>query len=145
MLHDNRVFSPLHAAATAAFDQDGDGALAEFVGGNDCDDRDATRSGLHVENPNTSIDENCYEGTASTISAIAPKTSAPRRPPIFLITIDTVRADHLELYGAKRPTMPALTSLANSGRWFERAYAPANHTFFAVSYTHLTLPTICSV
>ncbi len=133
VLHDNKVFPPLHAAATAAFDRDGDGALAELVGGNDCDDRDATRSGLHVENPNTSTDENCYEGAPSTISALPFKTSAPRRPPIFLITIDTVRADHLELYGAKRPTMPALTSLANSGRWFERAYAPANHTFFAMT------------
>ena len=133
LLHDNKVFPPLHAVAVAAFDRDADGALAEFVGGNDCDDGDDTRSGRHVENPSTTTDENCHEWLRASSPAPISSTAPPRRPPIFLITIDTVRADHLELYGASRATMPALTAFAEGGRWFERAYAPANHTFFAMT------------
>ncbi|MGB1700972.1 MAG: hypothetical protein ACPHRO_13520, partial [Nannocystaceae bacterium] len=110
LLHDSRVFPPLHAAATAAFDRDADGARSVFIGGNDCDDGDETRSGVRVEDPDTPKDENCYEGPSPSPATAVPSPATSRRPPIFLITIDTVRADHLELYGSPRETMPALTT-----------------------------------
>jgi arylsulfatase A-like enzyme len=43
---------------------------------------------------------------------------------IVLVTIDTLRADHLGLYGYPRPTSPFLDELAARGVVFERAYAP---------------------
>ena len=47
---------------------------------------------------------------------------------IILITIDTLRADHLPLYGYKRNTAPFLTSLGEEGIVFERFYTSAPAT-----------------
>lgn len=41
---------------------------------------------------------------------------ASKRPDIVLITLDTVRADHLELYGYPRATAPNLARLGASHR-----------------------------
>ena len=47
---------------------------------------------------------------------------APKiRPNVILITIDTVRADHLGCYGAKDIQTPTLDGLARDGTVFERA------------------------
>jgi arylsulfatase A-like enzyme len=46
-----------------------------------------------------------------------PSTTEAReadRPPLVLVVLDTVRADHLELYGYHRETMPALAKFARS-------------------------------
>jgi arylsulfatase A-like enzyme/Flp pilus assembly protein TadD len=43
------------------------------------------------------------------------------RPNVILITIDTVRADHLGCYGAKNIQTPTLDGLAHDGVVFERA------------------------
>jgi arylsulfatase A-like enzyme len=42
-----------------------------------------------------------------------------------LITVDTLRADHVGAYGHARARTPALDGLAASGTLFERAYAAA--------------------
>jgi arylsulfatase A-like enzyme len=47
---------------------------------------------------------------------------------ILLITIDTVRADHLDLYGYDRPTTPNLSRIFADGAIFERAYATTSYT-----------------
>jgi arylsulfatase A-like enzyme len=41
-----------------------------------------------------------------------------------LVTLDTLRADHLGLYGYPRETSPFLDEIASRGVVFERAYAP---------------------
>src|SRR6185503_17373228 len=41
---------------------------------------------------------------------------------VLLITIDTLRADHLGVYGYKRPTSPHIDALARRGTVFDRAY-----------------------
>ena len=46
------------------------------------------------------------------------------RPNIVLITIDTLRADHLGSYGAARGPTPALDALASEGLRFENAISP---------------------
>ena len=54
---------------------------------------------------------------------------AERRPgDIVLITIDTLRADHLGIYGYERPTSPQLERLFHEGAVFERAYATSAYT-----------------
>src|SRR5437870_4252676 len=50
-------------------------------------------------------------------------------PPVILISIDTLRADHLTAYGAKRVDTPAIDRLANDGIVFENAYAHVPLTF----------------
>ena len=49
--------------------------------------------------------------------------SPPRVERVVLVTIDTLRADHLSTYGYPRETAPFLTQLAKSGVLFERAFA----------------------
>ena len=58
-----------------------------------------------------------------------------RRPNIVLISLDTVRADHLSAYGYQRPTTPHLDRLASRGVLFEHAIAP----------TSWTLPSLASI
>src|SRR5690348_15558826 len=59
---------------------------------------------------------------ASTAASVA-TTAGPSkpRPNVILITIDTVRADHVGCYGAKNVQTPTLDSLARDGIVFERA------------------------
>jgi arylsulfatase len=58
-------------------------------------------------------------------------------PRIVLVTIDTLRADHLGSYGYRRPTSPFLDRLAAEGTLFLRAMSSASHT----APSHATLMT----
>ena len=49
-------------------------------------------------------------------------------PNVLLIVLDTVRADHLSLYGYERPTTPNLERLAKRGIRFDNARATAPWT-----------------
>ena len=57
---------------------------------------------------------------AQTLVAANPK-AAKATPNVILITIDTVRADHVGCYGAKNVQTPTLDALAHDGVVFERA------------------------
>ncbi len=50
------------------------------------------------------------------------------KPDILLISIDTLRADHVSCYGYDRPTTPNLDALARDGTRFSHAYSPAGWT-----------------
>jgi arylsulfatase A-like enzyme len=70
---------------------------------------------------------------SSGIFAVAHPTRANSpagagQPNIVLISLDTVRADHLSVYGYARPTTPALERLAQQGTLFENATAPSSWT-----------------
>ena len=52
----------------------------------------------------------------------------PARPNVILISIDTLRADHLSAYGYPRPTSPNIDRLAREGTLFARAYASSSWT-----------------
>ncbi len=52
---------------------------------------------------------------------------------VLLITCDTLRADHLGVYGYERDTSPTLDALAAEGTVFEEAYATAPMTQPSVS------------
>jgi arylsulfatase A-like enzyme/Flp pilus assembly protein TadD len=57
-----------------------------------------------------------------TVQVFAAAPAAPKPSPnVILITIDTVRADHLGCYGAKNIRTPTLDALARDGIVFERA------------------------
>ncbi len=47
------------------------------------------------------------------------------RPDVFLITIDTLRADHVHCYGYDRVETPALDALAKEGFRFAQAFTPS--------------------
>ena len=51
-----------------------------------------------------------------------------RRPNVLLISIDTLRADHVSCYGYHRKTTPNIDRLAEEGMLFENAYSTAAWT-----------------
>jgi choline-sulfatase len=66
-------------------------------------------------------------GLASALAAIGgwryARASAPVSGPIILISIDTLRADRLPVYGYQGVRTPAIDALARDGVVFERAYS----------------------
>ena len=56
------------------------------------------------------------------------RASAPVNGPIIVISVDTLRADHLPAYGYKKVKTPAIDALAADGVVFERAYAHVPQT-----------------
>jgi arylsulfatase A-like enzyme len=74
----------------------------------------------------------------------ARQAQAALPPPdrVFLITIDTLRPDHLDFHGYVRPTTPFLSGLAKAGQLFDNAYTACNNTnpAHASLFTGLHLP-----
>src|SRR5579862_5005449 len=70
----------------------------------------------------------------------------PKKPPlnVVLITIDTLRADHVGCYGYKQISTPNIDSLATDGARFERAFAvvpvtlPSHTTMLTGTYPMLS-------
>jgi arylsulfatase A-like enzyme len=60
--------------------------------------------------------------------AASPAAPVPSGPNVLLVTLDTVRADHLSLYGYPRETAPNLRRFAESATIYTRAIAPSNMT-----------------
>jgi arylsulfatase A-like enzyme len=65
--------------------------------------------------------------------------SAPAQPNILLISIDTLRADHLEAWGYARATSPAISRLADEGIRFAQAIAQAPWTLPSMATLHTSL------
>jgi arylsulfatase A-like enzyme len=68
------------------------------------------------------------------LTSCAPQVDRPlpagdtQRPDIVLLSIDTLRADHLGLYGHDRDTSPFLDEMASRGTVFDQAWSPAPWT-----------------
>lgn len=130
-------------------DRDHDGMGSHF-GGQDCDEGDPSRNPNAQDLPGDGIDHNCdgadlpntinrvpLSPSAAPDSRPASKPAIPAvpvmpasaaKPDIYLITLDSVRADHCSVYGYGKKTTPNLEALASKGIVFERAYAPASDT-----------------
>jgi len=76
----------------------------------------------------------------SLLSTSCGKPAAPTRSNILLITIDTLRADHLSSYGYERDTSPIIDGLAAEGVRFDQAIvqwpktAPSFASIFTATY-----------
>ena len=72
------------------------------------------------------------------LGGCSPAPAGPDRPPhVLLVSIDTLRADHLSCYGYERETSPHLDALASRGARFERTFASTSWTL----PSHLTMLT----
>jgi len=145
--------SPLEAArkiagARAAFvtealqsgrrllDFDGDG-YARALGGGDCDDRDPMIHPGALDVPGDGVDTDCDgEDATDPLPPPAQMAAVPDTVPpnldLLLITIDTLRADHLGCYGYARPTSPVIDALAAEGALFENGWAHAPSTRYSM-------------
>lgn len=68
-----------------------------------------------------------------TPPAAAPETAPSGGPNIVLVLVDTLRADHLGVYGYGRPTSPRLDAWAKTGTTWTRAYAQSGWTLASVT------------
>jgi arylsulfatase A-like enzyme len=116
------------------FDHDG---YARFFGGGDCDDSDPERNPGARDWPDDGIDQDC-DGKDATAAALRspPFQPVPDAVPadlkILLVTIDTLRADHLGCYGYQRPTSPNLDRLAGESTLFVNGWAHAPSTRYSM-------------
>ena len=74
-----------------------------------------------------------FGGVAFGHSSRRTTAKSPVKTDILLITIDTLRADHIGAYGYKKAETPTIDGLARSGLLFEHAYSQvpltlASHT-----------------
>ncbi len=130
--------------AQRLLDRDGDG-YSGLLGGGDCDERDPSVHPAANDLPGNGRDEDCDgEDLALLVPPPAPvppppppaapaaATPRPSQPPprhnLVLISVDTLRPDHLGAWGYARPTSPNIDALALRSRRFERAYSLSNKT-----------------
>lgn len=67
------------------------------------------------------------------VAGVAGAAAGDDRHTLFLVTVDTLRADRLALYGGPRVLVPALGPWAEAGIVFDRAYATSSWTVPSVS------------
>jgi arylsulfatase A-like enzyme len=118
------------------FDLDHDG-YARFFGGGDCDDRDPERNPGARDWPDDGIDQDCdgKDATAAGLRSPPFQVVPDAVPPdlkILLVTIDTLRADHVGAYGYARPTTPNLDRLAAESTVFVNGWAHAPSTRYSM-------------
>src|SRR5438876_7411902 len=74
----------------------------------------------------------CFAALGTVLAAVGgwryARASAPVSGPIIVISIDSLRADHLPAYGYQNVKTPAIDQLASNGVVFERAYSHAVQT-----------------
>jgi choline-sulfatase len=123
-------------AARGQLDFDGDG-YARALGGGDCNDRDPLIHPGAVDVPGDGADADC-DGEDATdalpppaLMVDLPKTVPPNLH-LLLVTIDTLRADHIGAYGYPRLTSPVIDALAAEGTLFENGWAHAPSTRYSM-------------
>jgi len=67
----------------------------------------------------------CFLLLVATALARESVTTKSTEPDVFLITIDTLRADHVHCYGYANVSTPALDALAKDGIRFTQAFTPS--------------------
>ncbi len=118
------------------FDVDG---YSSFLGGGDCAPLDSSVNPGEEEIPDNQMDDNCIGGDARRRVIRADELKWPDVPPtrsVVLITVDTVSALRMSLYGAKRDTTPNLKEWAKGATVFRNAYTTGGWTSLAVSSLH---------
>lgn len=118
----------------ALTDLDGDGHSG-WLGGGDCAPFDPDVHPGAVEVADNGVDDNCADGdaTATTLAlSSVPTPSSPSPRSVLLVTVETLRADHLGLYGYSRDTTPALQRWAAGARVYDRAFSAGAWTSIAI-------------
>jgi arylsulfatase A-like enzyme len=127
---------PALAMGRAVLDFDHDG-YARALGGGDCDDGDPEVHPGALDLPGDGVDADC-DGSDESVGPPPPAVMAPVPAAVpaelnlILVTIDTLRADHLGCYGYARPTSPAIDALAAEGALFENGWAHAPSTRYSM-------------
>jgi arylsulfatase A-like enzyme len=130
---------PAISALRALTDFDRDGYSGFFEGG-DCAPFDPNVHPGALEIPRDGLDNNCVGGDGGHARRFAPAkpvqesaNSDGARLNLILVTIETLRADHVSFLGYHRATTPTLDELAKTSVVFERSYATTPTTRLSVA------------
>ena len=66
-----------------------------------------------------------FVGCLTATLSVAASPQRDSHPDVFLVTIDTLRADHVHCYGYEKIKTPALDALAEDGVRFTQAFTPS--------------------
>lgn len=69
-----------------------------------------------------------FRFAAALVALASISCSQPQRPNVLLVVVDTLRKDHLHLYGHPQPVSPAIDALAAQGWAFENHFTHATQT-----------------
>lgn len=133
-LTERPISGRLISIARTMTDFDHDGASGWF-GGGDCAPFDARVSPRAREIPGNGVDDNCRFGDAKPrgfLSNDAPVPAEPSPVDVVVVTIDSLRADHLGSYGYGRPTSPRIDAFGRGAMRFTRAYTSGGWTCLAL-------------
>lgn len=146
--HDNRVRHVVEQRAhfgramvrryASATDRDGDGHSFAF-GGDDCDDSRADVFPGAPDPEGDGVDADCFDGDGSRdVSDLGDgryagrPTGMPQRPNILLLTIDTLRPDHLGCAGYERETSPNMDRFCEEAVVFEETLANSSRSLRSI-------------
>ncbi len=118
-------------------DGDGDGYTAQSLGGADCDDAEADRHPRAVDVAGDGTDENCTGADADpawVAERLRPLPAPPggERRDVLIVSIDSLRANHIGAWGYARPT-PALDRFAATATRFSWAFTSSPRTLPAIA------------
>jgi arylsulfatase A-like enzyme len=74
------------------------------------------------------VKKSAWLAVAAVAAALLASLPPRERPDVVLITVDTLRQDHLPFYSYSRDTAPFLNAIAREGVVFENAYATSSWT-----------------
>jgi arylsulfatase A-like enzyme len=109
---------------------------SSLLGGGDCAAFSADVNPGAAEIPGNGLDDNCRLGDASLAMDSLTEISWPREPSptsVVLITVDTLSAPYMSLYGGKKKTSPGIDAWARRAAVFDRAYTSGGWTSLAIS------------
>lgn len=119
-----------YQATAALTDRDRDGYSGWLEG--DTDDGNALVNPVATDLPGDGVDQNGIGGDARIPEISSPPAAVAAAPGsarnLILISIDTLRADRMSIYGYVRPTTPRLEEIGSRGVVFDRAYSQGSNT-----------------
>jgi len=105
----------------------------------DCDGHDQSKLELAALEAEFSVDRDLQRGAEQNVAPSeqpdpdGAKAVVRKRPPdVLLIVVDTLRLDHLGLYGYARPTSPRIDALGKESVVFEQARSAGPSTRFSM-------------
>ncbi len=135
----SKVAGVMVRALQSVVDLDRDGYSAIY-GGRDCNDLDKRIHPGARDVPGNGVDENCTGadalpeqdlGDGQMAEVTGPLAGV--RPSFVLLSIDTLRADHVGAYGYRRPTTPNIDRFAASAARFTHAHCTSPTTILSIS------------